>query len=195
MYDKFQGGGRPETGTENQRPFSSGSKEIPIQDIINFARSDSKETWDALGLQSVSLPEVSYGKTSEFLTDPDAPHSMIDEDGKKVTLNKKLRGVWQIAQFAQAVLMEMGNCKNIQEFMSIRANLKSYKTSDEYARAIESVEYGTFIIVCTDSYKPTSALKPSIWSGVPSTFEEYYTSPRMKQHVDNYRLEWENGKK
>jgi hypothetical protein len=188
-YSESQGSGRPED-LGGGRPLSAGAEEIPIQEIMLFARNDANDTWSALGLEAVSQPKIDYGRTSEYLNDPDAPYATTNPETGKITLNKHLRGKWTKPQFAQALLVELGNYKNRETLKGVQGKVKSYTTADAYAREIELIEYASFIIVCAASHSAGSPLHPSIWSAVPSSFEAYYISPKAQGHVDAYKEEW-----
>jgi hypothetical protein len=189
MYSKFQGGGRP-GGYEGGRPASTETNEIPISEIIECAKTKGSPVWKRLGFDDFQLPIIQYGKTTDSLFGK-PPFARINMGTGTINLGKSYVGKFNTDQFAQALLMELGNFSNLDIADAFYAKIKNYQSGEEFARAIELVEYSVFKVVADFVFLDSRPLGIPVWTGSPKRFEDYISSPTMANHVKDIIAQWE----
>jgi hypothetical protein len=183
MYAEFYGNeGRPGDAFEG-RPISDKDGDITIEDILQFSKAEAASVWAELGLNAITLPTISFGKTkNDFFAETNG--------NGKIILNRRLLKSWNISQFSQALLMELGNYKNLSDLNSILENVKKYETAESYSEAIERVEFRSIEIIARAVFSLNSVFNPPIWSYLPKSFDDYYNNPNSKEHRKSYEDEW-----
>src|SRR5688572_1195301 len=138
-YNAFTGRKRP-TADATADPAGALSEKRDsalIATIIAFAQNDAHEAWVGLGLDSVPIPKVVLRKLAGNST------LLIDQDTGKpefIVLNSQYKKKWTEIEYAQVLIMEMGNAKNHDAHQAVRDQVTSMKKLD-YVMAIEKIEW------------------------------------------------------
>jgi len=150
--------------------------------------------WKNIGFSDIKFSKykIEFGETkdnmrSEMVSDDFGPLNII--------FNEKFVDKYTIPSFSQMLFLELGNLKNWKQLNKIFEDVKKYKRED-FIKAIETLEFDVRLEILKAYIKgqfdsSLYAKQECIFNTKIINFEDYYNSPELSEHKENYGKVWD----